>query len=148
MRVLFLASFFIILPKLTFAEKSLEERLTRLEEGQKMLIEIMKTLEKRIDDINKRIDDTNKRIDDTNKRIDELRDTMMWLIGIFLAIVLTILGLVFWVIKQYKPVAEPRMDWIEKHTTERISKLEEELKSVSPLKERVEKIEKKIGLTG
>ena len=52
---------------------TVEERLIRLEEGQKGLAQ-------RIDDSNRRIDDSNRRIDDlrtdTNKRFEELRADM------------------------------------------------------------------------
>jgi len=41
------------------------ERLARLEEGQKMIIEIMN---KRFEDINKRFEDINKRFEDINSR--------------------------------------------------------------------------------
>jgi len=45
------------------------ERLARLEEGQKMIIEIMN---KRFEDVNKRFEDINKRFEDVNKRFEDL----------------------------------------------------------------------------
>jgi chaperonin cofactor prefoldin len=45
------------------------ERLARLEEGQKMIIEIMN---KRFEDINKRFEDINKRFEDINKRFEDI----------------------------------------------------------------------------
>jgi hypothetical protein len=45
------------------------ERLARLEEGQKLILEVMN---KRFDDINKRFEDMNKRFEDMNKRFDDI----------------------------------------------------------------------------
>ena len=87
-------------PRIT--DREIVERLTRLEDGQK-------ALNKRIDDVNKRIDDLdnklNKRIDDLraemNGRFSDLRsemnarfDTLQWMLGLFIAIALIILGFV------------------------------------------------------
>ena len=57
-----------------FAQQpTVEERLIRLEEGQKALIQ-------RVEDTNRRIEDTNRRVDDlrtdTNQRFEELRADM------------------------------------------------------------------------
>jgi polyhydroxyalkanoate synthesis regulator phasin len=127
----------------------IEERLIRLEEGQKAILKMIDDTNRRIDamerSLNKRIDDTNKRIGDTNKRIDNLARIMMGLFGGLIAILVAILGYTFWVMRQYKPVAEPRMDWIEKHTTERISKLEEKVEAIEELRERVDRLEKRVG---
>ena len=62
--------------KITISAREIVERLTRLEEGQKAL--------------NQRFDDMNKRFDDMNKRFDML----MWIIGLFVTVVLVILGAV------------------------------------------------------
>jgi uncharacterized protein (UPF0335 family) len=83
-------------PRIT--DREIVERLTRLEEGQK-------ALSKRIDDLhaemNSEFEAVNKRIDDTNKRIDDLRaemnsrfDTLQWMLGLFIAVALIILGFV------------------------------------------------------
>jgi len=69
--------------KITISAREIVERLTRLEEGQK-------ALNQRFDDMNKRFDDMNKRFDDMNKRFDML----MWFIGLFVTVVLVILGAV------------------------------------------------------
>ncbi|MEJ5300931.1 MAG: hypothetical protein WHS38_08075 [Thermodesulforhabdaceae bacterium] len=45
------------------------ERLTRLEEGQKMIIEMMN---KRFEDINRRFEDFNRRFEDINKRFEDI----------------------------------------------------------------------------
>jgi hypothetical protein len=49
------------------------ERLARLEEGQKMIIEIMN---KRFEDVNKRFEDINKRFKDINSRFTMLTTFM------------------------------------------------------------------------
>jgi hypothetical protein len=49
------------------------ERLARLEEGQKMIIEIMN---KRFEDVNKRFEDINKRFEDINSRFTMLTTFM------------------------------------------------------------------------
>jgi len=58
-------------------QPTIEERLIRLEEGQKRLgqriEDINGSLNKRIDNVNNSL---SKRIDDTNKRIDDLRKEM------------------------------------------------------------------------
>jgi|GEM_PF-5127334 len=48
-------------------------RLARLEEGQKMIIEIMN---KRFEDVNKRFEDINKRFEDINSRFTMLTPFM------------------------------------------------------------------------
>ena len=49
------------------------KRLARLEEGQKMIIEIMN---KRFEDVNKRFEDINKRFEDINSRFTMLTTFM------------------------------------------------------------------------
>ncbi len=65
------------------------ERIIRLEEGQKAIIQ-------RIEDTNKRIEDTNKRIDDTNRRIDDVISIMLWGFGVLFAGMMTLIGFVIW----------------------------------------------------
>ena len=103
-----------VAPRIT--DREIVERLTRLEEGQK-------TLNKRFDDLhtemNGRFDDVNRRIDDlraemngrfnnVNGRFDDLHtemngrfqamdkrfDILQWMLGLFIAISLVILGFV------------------------------------------------------
>ena len=80
-------------PRIT--DREIVERLTRLEDGQK-------ALNKRIDDLDNKL---NKRIDDLraemNGRFSDLRsemnarfDTLQWMLGLFIAIALIILGFV------------------------------------------------------
>ncbi|MFQ6042238.1 MAG: hypothetical protein ACE5PV_15390, partial [Candidatus Poribacteria bacterium] len=63
---------------------SIEERLIRLEDGQK-------ALNQRIDDMNKRFDDMNKRFDDINKRFGDLQ---FWLQLVFGVVALMLAGLI------------------------------------------------------
>jgi len=58
------------------------ERIIRLEEGQKALMQ--------------RIEDTNKRIDDTNRRIDDVINIMLWGFGVLFAGMMTLIGFVIW----------------------------------------------------
>lgn len=66
------------------AKPTIEERMIRLEEGQK-------NLEKRFDDMNKRIDDTNKRIDDLRADMTSRLDALM----LWLQILTGVLALLF-----------------------------------------------------
>jgi hypothetical protein len=86
---------FIVSIVATAAEKpAIEERLIRLEEGQKMLLQRVEDTNKRIEDTNKRIDDLrqdmNQRFDDMNRRFDERFDDLHF----WLQIVLGLLALV------------------------------------------------------
>jgi len=111
-------------PRIT--DREIIERLTRLEEGQKIVVqrlddtnrrldELNKALSQRIDDTNQslgqRLDDTNQslgqRLDDTNRRIDELRQdigqrldelrqTLQWGLGVTFAGMFALIGFVIW----------------------------------------------------
>jgi len=96
-------------PRIT--DREIIERLTRLEEGQKTVVQRIDDTNRRIDELNKalsqRIDDTNRRIDDTNRRIDELRQdigqrleelrqTLLWGPGVTFAGMFALIGFVIW----------------------------------------------------
>ncbi len=72
------------------------ERIIRLEEGQKAIIQRIEDTNRRIEDTNKRIEDTNKRIEDTNKRIDDVISIMLWGFGVLFAGMMTLIGFVIW----------------------------------------------------
>jgi len=72
------------------------ERIIRLEEGQKAIIQRIEDTNRRIEDTNKRIEDTNKRIDDTNRRIDDVISIMLWGFGVLFAGMMTLIGFVIW----------------------------------------------------
>ena len=82
------------------ASPGIDERLVRLDEGQR-------NLEKRLDDINRRIDDlrsdmnlrfedVNRRFDDINRRMGELHDLIIWGFGVTFAGMFTLIGFVLW----------------------------------------------------
>lgn len=72
---------------------TIEERMIRLEEGQK-------NLEKRIDDLrtemNGRFSDLNGRFSDLNGRLDELRVTLLTGFGVLFAGMFVLVGFVIW----------------------------------------------------
>ena len=100
-------------PRIT--DREIIERLTRLEEGQKIVVQRLDDTNRRLDELNKalsqRIDDTNQslgqRLDDTNRRIDELRQdigqrldelrqTLQWGLGVTFAGMFALIGFVIW----------------------------------------------------
>ncbi len=115
------------------SDREMVERLTRLEEGQK-------NIEKRIDaldtSLNKRIDDTNKRIDDLRSEmngrfeaVDSRFDTLQWMLGLFIAIALVILGFVL------------RMQWqMQRRQTRMETALETQKDEMAFLKSLIEKL--------
>jgi hypothetical protein len=68
------------------AAPGIEERLARLEEGQR-------SLEKRFDDLRA---DMNRRFDDVNRRFEELQSFMLWGFGVTFAGIFTLIGFVLW----------------------------------------------------
>jgi hypothetical protein len=66
------------------SDREIVERLTKLEEGQK-------NLERRIDNLDKGL---NNRIDDLRSEMNSHFDTLQWMLGLFIAITLVILGFV------------------------------------------------------
>ncbi|RME09682.1 MAG: hypothetical protein D6804_05520 [Aquificota bacterium] len=58
------------------------ERIIRLEEGQKALMQ--------------KIEDTNKRIDDVREEIRDLKNFMLWGFGVLFAGMMTLIGFVIW----------------------------------------------------
>ena len=93
------------------ARPTIEERMIRLEEGQK-------NLEKRIDDLrtemNGRFSDLNGRFSDLNGRLDELRAIVLTGFGVLFAGMFVLVGFVIWdhrtalapVARQTKELAE------------------------------------------
>ena len=72
---------FVLAKKVPFTLED-RERIIRLEEGQKAIIQ--------------RIEDTNKRIDDMNRRIDDVISIMLWDFGVLFAGMMTLIGFVIW----------------------------------------------------
>lgn len=115
-----------------------EERLIRLEEGQKALNQKIDDLEKRfnqrIDDLEKRL---NQRIDDLEKalngRIDDLRhdvnNRFTWLYILLSAIIAlngAMVGSVIWMARQDRPIGQRHYDQM----LSREEELERELREV------------------
>lgn len=100
------------------SDREIIERLTRLEEGQKALLQRFDALDKRIDGLDKRIDSLEKRIDEVNRslgqridsldqrinsltqRIDEMNRSlgqiMMWGFGVLFSGMLVLVGFILW----------------------------------------------------
>ncbi len=85
---------------------SIEERLIRLEEGQK-------TIQIQIESTNRRIEDTNKRIDDLradmNNRFDDLKSKFGWLYILLSSIIAlngVMVGSVIWLARQDRPIGQ------------------------------------------
>ncbi|MEW6215832.1 MAG: hypothetical protein AB1478_11640 [Nitrospirota bacterium] len=101
------------------SDREIVERLTKLEtrldEGLKVL--------------DKRIDDTNKRIDDLRAEMNSRFDTMQWMLGLFIAISLVILGFVL------------RMQWqMHRRLTRVETSLETQKDEITFLKGLIEKL--------
>ncbi len=113
----------LILPSLLFAietaprisDREIVERLTRLEEGQK-------SLERRFDDLRSEM---NGRFEAVDKRFDMLQ----WMLGLFITIVLVILGFVL------------RMQWqMNRRQTQMETTLETHKDEIAFLKGLIEKL--------
>jgi len=111
------------------------ERLTRLEEGQKFIIQ---HFEQRFDDVNQRFDDVNQRFDgvnqrfdgvhqrfvdvnqrfdqrfdDMNQRITEQHQTMLALYGSLVALIIALFGYIAWDRRtMFRPLKE-RIEQVE-----------------------------------
>ncbi len=98
MRLVLVSLIFSSLCMATPVQFTLEdrERIIRLEEGQKALMQRIEDTNRRIEDTNKRIEDINRRIDDTNKRIDDVINIMLWGFGVLFAGMMTLIGFVIW----------------------------------------------------
>jgi len=102
----------LIFPLSGFSQttSTIEERLIRLEEGQK-------ALNQRIDDVNNRIDDLNLRIDDLrsdmNNRFEDMNRKFNWLyilLGAIIALNGAMVGSVIWLARQERPIGQKQYD--------------------------------------
>ena len=107
------------------SDREIIERLTRLEENQKTILQRIDDLEKRFEarfedlekrfearfegidkrfesidkrfeDINKRFEDINRRFDDINKRFEDLGRQLDRMSAIFTALVIAVIGFAYW----------------------------------------------------
>jgi len=127
-----------VVPRIS--DREIVERLSRLEEGQKRL-------ESRMDDLrsemNARFETMDKRFETMDKRFDDLRadmhsqfesvnkrfDDMTWMFGLFVTVVLAILGFVV------------RMQWqMQRKQTRMETSLETQKDEVAFLKRLIEKL--------
>jgi len=112
---------------------SIEERLIRLEEGQK-------SIKAQLDDTNKRIDDLradmNSRFNDMNNRFEDLNSKFSWIYGLLSAIIALIgimVGSVIWLARQDRPIGQRHYDQLldnDKRLENRITRLSEDLNSI------------------
>jgi len=89
------------------ASPGIDERLVRLDEGQRNLEKRLDDINRRIDDlrsdmnlrfedVNRRFEDVNRRFDDINRRMGELHDLIIWGFGVTFAGMFTLIGFVLW----------------------------------------------------
>jgi DNA repair exonuclease SbcCD ATPase subunit len=105
---LFPSSAFAVETASRITDREIIERLTRVEEGQKTVVQRIEdtnhALGQRIEDTNRRIDELNKalsqRIDelkqDIGQRLEELRQTLLWGLGVTFAGMFALIGFVIW----------------------------------------------------
>ncbi|MEW6609805.1 MAG: hypothetical protein AB1414_20570 [bacterium] len=99
---------FLILTPQVYSEEvykiGIEERLIRLEEGQKALNQRLDDMNQRFDDMNQkfnqRLDDMNQkfnqRFDDMNQRLNDMMGIMLSGFGVLLAGMFSLTGFVIW----------------------------------------------------
>jgi len=99
---------------------SIEERLIRVEEGQK-------SLEKRFDDLTLQM---NNRFNDMNNRFDDINSKFNWLYIMLSSIIAlngVMVGSVVWLARQDRPIAQRHYDQI----IDRETQLEREVRRLS-----------------
>jgi predicted PurR-regulated permease PerM len=90
-----------VAPRIT--DREIVERLTRLEEGQKFIIQHFE----------QRFDVVNQRFDDMNQRITEQHQTMLALYGSLVALIIALFGYIAWDRRtMFRPLKE-RMEQVE-----------------------------------
>ena len=90
--VLMIPSFLLAVERAPrISDREIVEKLTRLEEGQKHLRSEMNN---RFDGVNKRFDDLRSEMNSRFQAIDKRFDILQWMLGLFIAIALVILGFV------------------------------------------------------
>ncbi|MEW6618416.1 MAG: hypothetical protein AB1422_03540 [bacterium] len=95
---------FLILTPQVYSEEvykiGIEERLIRLEEGQKTLNQRLDDINQRFNDMNQRFDDMNQkfnqRFDDMNQRLNDMMGIMLSGFGVLLAGMFSLTGFVIW----------------------------------------------------
>ena len=115
---------------------TVEERLIRLEEGQKALIQ-------RIEDTNRRIEDTNRRIDDlradVNGRLDDMQFWVQLLVGVVSGFGLVLVGGWITLAVKVSRVETRVQDHLPEAEKDRLLAFQRE--EIEALKARVERLE-------
>lgn len=113
---------------------SIEERLIRLEEGQKSLEkrfdDLTLQMNNRFNDISNRFNDMNDRFDDMNNRFDDINSKFSWLYIMLSSIIAlngVVVGSVVWLARQDRPIAQRHYDLINQREAE----LERQVRSLS-----------------
>jgi len=110
----------VLLPIAAFAQQgTIDERLARLEEGQK-------AIHQRIDDVNKRIDDVNKRIDGLRADVNKRFNWLYMLLAAIIALNGAMVGSVVWLARQERPIGHYEYEKLQ----ERDFTLEERLRAL------------------
>jgi len=105
-------------------QPAVEQRLARIEERLARVEEQQKALGQRFDDLR----------DEMNRRFDILTKVIVGFMSAVTAFTVVLIGITFWFAKQYKPVAEPRVEWTERELVslkERVLRLEGRLDAIS-----------------
>ena len=110
----------------------IEERLARLEEGQR-------SVEKRLDDLRAEM---NRRFDDVNRRFEEMQNFMLWGYGVTFAGIFALIGFVLWDRRTALAPAVRRMD--DMH--EREQRLEAALRDYAARSPELAESLRKVGL--
>ncbi|MFN7065408.1 MAG: hypothetical protein ACK4OF_04600 [Aquificaceae bacterium] len=136
----------LLVPMLVFSverkegvsNKEIIERLVRLEEGQKAILQRFDYIDRRFEDINRRFEDINKRFEDINKQLDRIT-------AIFTALVVAVIGFAYWdrrtIIKKAK---EETTSQIEKEG--KLSDLIKALRELAKTEPKVAEVLKKFNL--
>jgi chromosome segregation ATPase len=109
---------------------SVEERLIRLEEGQKSILAQFNDTNKRIDDLRA---DLNSRFNDMNNRFEDLNSKFNWIYGLLSALIALIgvmVGSVVWLARQDRPIGQRHYDILlanDERFENEISKLSKDL---------------------
>jgi len=110
----FSSSVFAVEQAQRISDREIIERLTRLEENQKAILQRIEDLEKRFEarfeaiekrfeaidkrfeDINRRFEDINRRFEDINKRFEDIGRQLDRMAAIFTALVIAVIGFAYW----------------------------------------------------
>ncbi len=119
-------------------QPAIEERLIRLEEGQKSIIAQLNDTNKRIDDLRA---DMNSRFNDMNNRFEDLNSKFNWIYGLLSAIIALVgvmVGSVIWLARQDRPLGQRHYDQLLANDERFESEIRKLSKDLSLIKARLE----------